>query len=200
MTVVVMRFLNFAAILGLLLFAGSVRGDGPQPDFDWLATTKGDVYREVIVIKGDQYGLIFRHQDGISKIDYAWLPPQLKDAYAPIPSPENLIADTKFDGFQVSGDEDEYSSQDLQVTLRRRFTFPANWLTSYSWPNSYVGSGYDFSAGRACLFGHRPAHAFVTPYWRELAIQDLLHSSGLISRPWGIHSLNRSPIRSRLYY
>ena len=194
----------FGMILSVPLFC---KAEGGDFDLAQIKTAYGKVYRDVYILDSDRYGLTFRHHDGIAKVVFSSLSPNLRMLYEGTDEVEKVEGDAekkelgavdksglmKSESPKIAGPGNE-GVLPLVVTVRTRVTLPS--------PAFWLGGG-PLWAGRMGWAGnwHRnnSAHQLTNPYCRELVLRDFLYSSGLIPKPPGIFTYP-VPFRSRLLF
>tara|TARA_R110000850_G_scaffold212642_6_gene338426 strand:+ start:547 stop:1143 length:597 start_codon:yes stop_codon:yes gene_type:complete len=196
MTVIVMKFLSSAVFSISVFFAGMLSADDRRIDFDELATNFGDVYRDVTVLKADRYGILFRHQYGAAKIGYAVLPKEVAGRYLKGARLASSPAGGATGGFEVS-EEALKKWPEMVVTLRTRRTMPVYAAGPFLFGCGYSRAFYE-PAWPAYWSRYQPAHQFANPFWREMAVQDLLYTSGLTPGSHWSRTYNYGHFRPRL--
>lgn len=178
-----MNFLKLATvvfILGFLQFGNSQEADF---DLEKIVTTSGKIYREIIILGSDDYGLTFRHRGGIAKERFSSLSTNLRMLYEVVGDPvEAKIADlpAKTEGEPVPSSP---ALPPIVFTVRTRVNIVH--------PALQLGGGYgspDASQWPSWWARYYPVHHLTNPYQRELAVRDFLYSSGLLPTPCGIRT------------
>lgn len=195
----------FGMILSVPLFC---KGGGGDYDLPQIKTVYGKVYREIYILEADEYGLTFRHRDGIAKVVFSALSENLRMLYEVTgevggvesnsekgKSPKAGETEPHESGSTGINSSGSYGALPLVVTVRTRVTFPS--------PALWLGGGYpgsDRMGWSARWHRYGSVHELANPYYRELAVRDFLYSSGLLPKPPGIFTY-RIPCRSRsLFY
>jgi hypothetical protein len=181
-----MNFLKLAILVFALGILQSGRSQDADYDLEKIETKTGQIYREVLILNSDEYGLTFRHRDGIAKERFTSLPTNLRMLYE-VADEGDADVDAADSAKQsetepVSADT---SYPPLQVTVRTRVTFPL------PHPALQLGGGFsspDASHWPSWWPRYQPVHHLTNPYLRELAVRDFLYSSGLLPTPCGIRT------------
>lgn len=177
----IMKFLTFAIILSLFAMVPCGFSQDGDFDLDSIKTLDGKRYFVILILDADEYGMTFRHRDGIAKLPFRLLSMNLRMLYEPVADVEEAS-----NGEEVDEEEEIIvlnEDASIQVRASSRVTAPVYWLRgAYSqmprpqmapWPSHWPR--------------YHPAHALAYPAYRELAVRDFLYTTGLAERPPGIH-------------
>lgn len=195
-----MKVLRFAIFLLAVLGVGAVSGDDALYDFEQLTTENGKVYRSIFVLGSDSHGLLFRHEEGIAKIDFEQLSMSLRMLYEPVESPpvepfpaEGEAADRKDAGAEAeTGQSASASSAGVDWLRGATVTLTARNRVSVPW------RAYGTFCGTACgplrhswpqhWPRYQPALRLAIPSCRAAAVEDFLITTGLVPRPPGVNT------------
>ena len=180
-----MKILIYCFIFSIGLVSNVLSDEGDF-DLDLIKALDGQVYENILILSGDEHGLMFRHSRGIAKIPFRLLSMNLRMLYEP-------VADVAAGGAEEAGVEEmtddgtetEVVELPLPTTLQTstRFSAPLWWARGAMtqmprskmapWPSHWPR--------------YHPAHALAYPDYRELAVRDFLYTTGLAPRPAGVH-------------
>ncbi len=182
MSLDIMNFSNLAMVS--LLFVASLTGQ--DYDHETLSTNTGRVYREIFILGADSHGLTFRHAAGIAKVPFGSLSESYRMLYEPVADLEDAPETER----ELKGEEEKAEvvhAGDLelpvpadlmarsQITLR----LPAEiWRLGGGLSPCWVDP-----AGPSWWPQHQRVHRLSHPLYREMAVRDFLHSSGLLPVP-----------------
>ncbi|MDF1860098.1 MAG: hypothetical protein P1U87_07775 [Verrucomicrobiales bacterium] len=171
-----MKFLTFAIIFPLAAMIPSGFSQDGDFDLESIKTVDGKRYHEIWILDADDYGMTFRHREGIAKLPFRQLSTNLRMLYEPVAEVEEEVEE-EVELFVFNEDAS------IQATASTRVTAPIYWLRgAYTqmpqpqmapWPSHWSR--------------YHPVHALAYPAYRELAVRDFLYTTGLAERPPGIH-------------
>lgn len=167
-------------------------------DLESIRTLDGQVYEEILILSGDESGLMFRHRRGIAKIPFRQLSMNLRMLYEPVADVAAGTSDVAVDE-ATSNEEEESVAVELLVPAvvqtSTRVEVSMEWLRGAlaqmprrqmaPWPSHWSS--------------FHPAHALAYPEYRELAVRDFLYTTGLAPRPCGIHPRPISRVGVRIF-
>jgi len=191
-----MKFLKFAIVpcLACWLLA-SASGEGGY-DLEKISTNDGRVYRDILVVEADRHGLMFRHRDGIAKVDYEFLSRNLRMLYEPVSEVEEKgeggSADSDSPDGEGDGEGDGRAGEagiaeeagSWTVTLRSRTIVAVP--RAAGWRSGCRPCGAGAVTWRRHWPRYHPAHALAGPICREAVVRDFLYTTGLLARPPGV--------------
>ena len=180
-----MLILNIMKILSLAL-AGLLIGSVcsvSAVDLDKLTTSYGKTYRNVEILDADQYGLMFRHRDGIAKESFGFLSKNIQATFAPAVEPPN-----KKGGKGKKAQQAAPVGQPWEITLTWRMRqpivqqCPLHSLPAYPYHHPAYFHPYHPNPWTWPSHWHRfhPAHYLTNPHYRALATRNFLHHTGLL--------------------
>ncbi|NNE92186.1 MAG: hypothetical protein HKN23_11110 [Verrucomicrobiales bacterium] len=159
-----------------------------------ITTISGKTYYDVELITADDRGLLFRHRNGASKVDFEDLSYNLREMFEVEPRVPEMEAGAaaaadpdngKGDDPENQGDVDEADFTDLIITTRSRIILRPNY--------GHPAHGYHCNpcaAANVPWYSHWPRYqygiALARADCRRLAVHDFLISSGLIPTPPGV--------------
>lgn len=207
MSLIIMRFLNFAALLmaGMLAATGLAADEGGF-DFESLEVASGSVYREVLILDADEHGLMFRHRGGIAKLPFSQFSENLRMLYEPVaavPELADAAPDEESrgeDGVPVGQARDRESGEtspafdsawpeSISLTARARVEVSPGtiWTGGFRGdPRAGLATWPRYRAPWRPAWGRYPRSlSLANPFYRELVVRDFLITTGLIPAPPG---------------
>jgi hypothetical protein len=191
-----MRVLKFAIFTMVCSVLAPVEASDVTYDLDKIETQNGRIYRDILILESDQYGLLFRHAVGIAKIDFPQLSMNLRMLYEPVTDEVTEASGEGGDEVEDAPPFDLSRNLRITVTARNRIEFPIN--------HGDCGCASACHHYRNDWPGHwpryHPALRLAIPECRALAVKDFLITSGLVARPPGVVTYRLPYNRSyRLY-
>ncbi len=189
-----MDFLKFVAAVVILSASGGVQSEDGGYDHERLTTLEGRTYQAVFVIGSDATGLTFRHREGIAKIPFSSLSESYRMLYETVeelPAADSGGPQAK-DAPEAALEEDEaFALEPATLVARNRVLLPlapaplrlgggiVHPARPLAWPSWWPD--------------HGPIHRLAHPLYREWAVRDFLHSSGLLPLPCRFASIPLTP-------
>ena len=184
LNLITMNFLKLATVVFILGFLQFGKSAEAEYDLEKIVTTSGKIYREILILGADDYGLTFRHRGGIAKERFSSLSANLRMLYEIVDDP---MVEEKVAEVPVKTEAEPVPSSralpPMVVTMRTRVHIVH--------PALQLGGGYgspDASQWPSWWARYYPIHHLTNPYQRELAVRDFLYSSGLLPTPCGIRT------------
>lgn len=172
-----MRFLIPAIFSGAFLVVSFPVAGQENFDLPRITTENGRVYDEIFILGGDENGLLFRHRDGIAKVDFAELSEALQALYQPVSEEmgESGPGEAGQNGVMSEVDESETEeitrrdkprSEDwvIEIYLKPRYQVYRVPCSPVPWPSHWSR--------------FIPATRLAVPYYREWAVRDFLLRTG----------------------
>lgn len=179
-----MKFLIYGFIFTVAVWSNGYSSE-ELFDLDSIRSLDGRVYHDILILDGDEHGLMFRHRKGIAKIPFRQLSMNLRMLYEPVGEVEK--------GSEVDSTEDNEPAQSGKKTAEAMTPLEARAVASLSGPEWWIrGAFTQIPRSRVAPWPqhwprYHPAHALAYPHYRELAVRDFLYTTGLAERPPGVH-------------
>ncbi len=178
-----MNVIKFALIYGYLLSGFLIQGmadDDVSYDLDKIVTLHGKIYRDILIMDADAYGLFFRHRSGIAKLSFSELSAGLGAMYQltddEFPNGAEPLEEPLESGGLI---EDESIENGLELISWTRinkrqpgYSSGLSYCPPVYWPGHWSR--------------YQSAHNLVNPYCRAAVLQDFLYTTGLLPRPPGV--------------
>ena len=170
-----MKNINLAICVFLSLFGVN---QALSLDLDKLTTKSGEVFYQIQVISSDKNGLLFRHSQGASKVDFSDLSANVRDLFEPV---AEISAPPKLKSYQATSKagsgQAKVSEQDLVLTVVVRRYLPQQQnhclqQLSRRYPAVHTLPSYGRRFDRV--------HLLQNPYYRAQANLNFLRFNGLI--------------------
>lgn len=182
------KALEFATLLTAFAGLSPLPGQEGGHDHERLTTSDGRTYHEIFVIGSDAHGLTFRHREGIAKVGFETLSQAYRMLYEgvealPEPNPQTPSAlptasaggeeawKGVLDGAPVAFVARSRLVLDSSAPWRRSIDGGARSLRTPVWPVWWPD--------------HENVHRLAQPLFRELAVREFLHATGLLLLPCG---------------
>ena len=179
-----MNAIKYTLIYGFLLsgfLIEGIAGEVVSYDLEKIVTLRGRTYRDILILSSDVHGLLFRHRDGIAKLDFRELSQGIRGMYEPVEdgSQEEEPMEELSEGGGLLSDEAEPEVQiDLITRNRVRAALPlCRFAGPCANPPVYCPSYWP---------RYHASHALVNPRCRAAVLRDFLYTSGLLPLPPGV--------------
>ncbi len=175
-----MSVIKFIIICSYLLSGVLIQGgadDNLGYDLDKIVTLHGKTFQDILILDADQYGLLFRHRQGIAKLSFSELSAGLRGMYEPLDDGFSPLEDPVESGGLIQNEVATEIRIDL-LNRTRIYHRPVQYPAIYTpvplvWPQHWPRY-------------HSPHH-LVNPYYRAAVLQDFLYTAGLLPLPPGVN-------------
>lgn len=165
-------------------------------DLEQIRTANGKVYKQIQILDSDGFGLLFRHREGIAKVDYDQLSMNLRMLYEPVEEMPLDSTPIEPDSTETTTFLESLKGKSVEILAKNRIEVPLVRLFPRS-SNSCFGYAHHWPVHWP---RYQPALRLAIPECRALALEDFLITTGLVPRPPGVRTYRLPYNRADLLY